>query len=212
MQIVDKRAGVRRIVAHLGSAHDAVELAVLMQAARQRLNEGQDELDLGLDAPAQASPARARVVATASQVLWDVLSDAYRLLGFDAVDDEAFMKLVLARLVEPTSKADTIRVLEGLGVPAPHVNTLHAALARANGRDCRGQLATACRAHSARTTGTGALVLYDVTTLHFETEAEDDLRKVADEQGAPCRPTGPGRVAGRPGAGRPHPRSRSAEW
>jgi len=178
VQIVDKRAGVRRIVAHLGSAHDAVELAVLMQAARQRLNEGQDELDLGLDAPAQASPARARVVATASQVLWDVLSDAYRLLGFDAVDDEAFMKLVLARLVEPTSKADTIRVLEGLGVPAPHVNTLHAALARANARDYRDILAKACVGHSAATTGKAAMVLYDVTTLHFENEDEDDLRRV----------------------------------
>src|SRR5450756_2018474 len=151
-----------------------------MQVARERLNAGQDELDLGLDTPAPAvgARARARVVASSSQVLWDVLVDAYQRLGFTVLDDEAFMKLVLARVIEPVSKADTVRVLHELGVGAPHVNTLYAALARANGRDYRGQLATACRAHSARTTGTGALVLYDVTTLHFETEAEDDLRKV----------------------------------
>ena len=78
------------------------------------------------------------------------------------------MKLVLARVIEPVGKADTVRVLHELGVGAPHVNTLHPALARANGRDYRGQLATACRTHSTRTTGTSALVLYDVTTLHFE--------------------------------------------
>ena len=162
VQIVDKRAGVRRIVEHLGSAHDEAELAVLMQVARERLNAGQDELDLGLDTPAPAVGARARVVASSSQVLWDVLVDAYQRLGFTVLDDEAFMKLVLARVIEPVSKADTVRVLHDLGVGAPHVNTLHAALARAGGRDYRGRSATACRAHSTRTTGTGALVLYDV--------------------------------------------------
>ena len=182
MQIVEKRSGVRRIVEHLGSAHDEVELALLMQAARDRLAAGQAELDLGL-APALVSgvPA-ARVVSSASRLLWQVLVDAYARLGFDVLGDEAFRALVLARLVEPTSKADTVRVLEEIGVPAPHVNTLHAALKRARDRDYRGRLATACMAHSTRSSGTGALVLYDVTTLHFEVGDEDEgpkgLRRV----------------------------------
>jgi hypothetical protein len=50
VQIVEKRGGVRRILAHLGSAHDEVELAALMQAARERLQAGQLAFDLGLDA------------------------------------------------------------------------------------------------------------------------------------------------------------------
>jgi hypothetical protein len=169
---------VRRIVEHLGSAHDEVELAVLMQVARERLHAGQEEFDLGLDAPAQASGPAARVLGTSSRLLWDVLSDAYRLLGFDVLEDQAFASMVLARLVEPTSKADTVRVLADLGVGSVHVNTLHAALGRARDRDYRGRLATACRAHSVRTTGTSALILYDVTTLHFENKDEDDLRRV----------------------------------
>src|SRR5690606_9539718 len=161
-----------------GSAHDDAELAVLMQAARESLNTGQGELDLGLAAAAPAPATRARVLATASQILWDVLDDAYRLLGFDTIGDEAFRALVLARIIEPTSKADTVRVLEEIGVPAPHVNTLHAALRRCAGRDYRRVLAKACLAHSARTTGQAAMVLYDTTTLHFENDDEDDLRRV----------------------------------
>ncbi|MEZ5189146.1 MAG: hypothetical protein R2723_11420 [Microbacterium sp.] len=43
-------------------------------------------------------------------MLWDVLEDAYARLGFDAVGNDTFKKLVLARVVEPTSKADTLRV------------------------------------------------------------------------------------------------------
>ena len=178
MQIVDKRGGVRRIVEHLGSAHDELELAVLMQAAREALNAGQGELDLGLDQEVSAPVSRAMVRSTSSRILWEVLTDAYRLLGFEAVEDEAFRSLVLARIVEPTSKADTIRVLDDLGVGAPHLNTLYASLGRSRERDYRGTLATACLAHSARTTGRAALIMYDVTSLHFENADEDELRRV----------------------------------
>lgn len=45
-----------------------------------------------------------------------MLTDAYDRLGFDTVGDEAFAQLVLARVVEPTSKADSLRVLDELGV------------------------------------------------------------------------------------------------
>ena len=71
-----------------------------------------------------------------------------------------------------------MRVLDEIGVPSPHVNTLHAALKRARAKDYRGQLAGACMAHATRTRGTAAMVLYDVTTLHFEVADEDDLRRV----------------------------------
>ncbi|MBL0704909.1 hypothetical protein [Sinomonas cellulolyticus] len=37
VQIVEKRSGVRRILEHLGSAHGEADLAVLMQAAQDRL-------------------------------------------------------------------------------------------------------------------------------------------------------------------------------
>jgi len=63
--------------------------------------------------------AGTRVVATSALLLWRVLTDAYCRLGFDALADEAFRAMVLARIVEPTSKADSLRVLTEIGVPAP---------------------------------------------------------------------------------------------
>lgn len=184
VQIVEKRGGVRRIVEHVGSAHDDGELAVLLHVAQERLHVGQQVLDLGLDAGAGDGTAaglmagRAVVTGTASQVLWQVLSDAYAGLGFDGVADDAFKAMVLARIIEPASKLATIGILTELGVRAPHRNTLSAALGRANARDYRGQLATAARAHCVRTTGRAAFVMYDVTTLHFENGDEDELRRV----------------------------------
>jgi hypothetical protein len=179
VQIVEKRSGVRRVLAHLGSAHDELELAVLMAAARERLLAGQLALDLGVDTGPAPGQVDAVVTGTASQVLWDVLGTAYQRLGFDALRDEAFRALVLARMVEPTSKAGVADLLADLGVPAPHENTLYAALRRCARRHYRDMLARACWEHSVRAAGgVAALVLYDVTTLHFEVHVEDDLRRV----------------------------------
>jgi hypothetical protein len=79
--------------------------------------------------------------------------------------------------VEPTSMRDATRVLGELGVVPAHRNTFTATLRRAGQRDYRDQIATACFNHAA-THGDVSLVLYDVTTLYFEAEKEDGLRKV----------------------------------
>lgn len=205
MQVVTREG--RRVVEvdHVGSAHTDAELELLLVAAQERLRPGQEALDLGSvertparvgdvadwtrrgdgSLPVESSLGRPRavagggqVVATSALLLWEVLADAYARLGFDILADDAFRALVLARIIEPTSKADTIRVLGEIGVAAPGLNTVYRSLGRCQQRDYRGVLATACLAHSARTTGTAALVMYDATTLHFENEDEDDLRRV----------------------------------
>jgi Transposase DDE domain len=175
VQIVEKRNGRRRIVEHIGSAHDEAELAALMGAARQRVHGVQDDM-LPFD-PSHRAGSGPTVEHTASEVLWRVLINAYRQLGFDQVDDEVFASLVAARIVEPTSKLDTVRVLGELGVPAPHPNTLDNCLRRCVQRDYRARLATACWRHGCAA-GPVALVMYDLTTLHFEVSEEDQLRKV----------------------------------
>lgn len=68
--------------------------------------------------PASSGEERAgpgRVQSTASTVLYDALASAYASLGFDVLDDAVFRVLVLARIVEPTSKRDAARVLADLG-------------------------------------------------------------------------------------------------
>jgi Transposase DDE domain len=205
VQVVTKDRGRLVEIDHVGSAHTDAELALLLAIADGRLRLGQDPLDLGPVSQAEVrvsdvadftAPRRldlqdaggagrrrmvaggGRVVSTGSLVLWQVLAEAYSGLGFDAVGDDTFRKLVLARIVEPTSKADTIRVLGEVGVVAPSLRTIFRALGRCIARDYRDTLARACLAHSARATGRAAMVLYDCTTLYFEAENEDAFRKV----------------------------------
>ncbi|MGP3913078.1 hypothetical protein [Nonomuraea sp. 10N515B] len=59
--------------------------------------------------------------------LADALSRAYTALGFDAAagSDEVFRQLVLARVIEPTSKQDSLRVLGEAGIdPARSISRI----------------------------------------------------------------------------------------
>lgn len=107
----------------------------------------------------------------------EVLNGLYDDLGLNCLGDAAFRALVLARVIEPTSKADTVRVLTEIGVASPHRVTFMRCLKRVVERDYRAVIAQACHRHATRG-GSLAVVLYDVTTLHFEIEREDKLRKV----------------------------------
>jgi hypothetical protein len=174
VQIAERQDGRDKVLEHLGSARTDAELAALLEAARRKVYPGQGELDLG----AGAVPAgRSVITGKCSALLWHVLESAYTRLGFDVLADEAFKQLVLARLVEPTSKADSVRVLDELGVAHASLRTMFRSLARCQERDYRGQVAAACFAHAERH-GDLTLCLYDVTTLYFEAEKEDELRKV----------------------------------
>lgn len=89
------------------------------------------ELELGLPTDATAPPWARTVVGSRSSVLIDAGTQSWKRLGFgDAINDNVFFHLVLARLVEPTSKSDSLRVLAELGIEAPHHNTFINCLAR----------------------------------------------------------------------------------
>jgi hypothetical protein len=178
VQIVHKRGRVVVGIDHIGSAHDDGQLKLLLHAAQERLHAGQQALDLEVSAPdTAAGSGRPVVEATSSLILWDALAGLYDALGFSVVRDEAFRALVLGRIIEPTSKVDTIRVLTEVGVAAPSRATFHRCLQRIVERDYRGTVSQACYAHATHVGGL-ALVLYDLTTLYFETPREDGLRKV----------------------------------
>src|SRR5580658_6307241 len=119
VQIVYSSRRGSRDIEHIGSAHDDVELELLKAAARQRVAAGQGELDLGLEAGAPGGPLP--IMASRMGCLLDALEHAYQVLGFEkaAGGDEVFRDLVLARIIEPASKLDSLRVLEEAGVAVP---------------------------------------------------------------------------------------------
>jgi hypothetical protein len=109
--------------------------------------------------------------------LLGALTHAYRVLGFEdaAGGDQVFLLLVLARIIEPVSKLDSLRVLEEAGLAPPSYATLKRRLPAYAKDAWRQELSAACAAHARL--GRASLVLYDVSTLYFETDAGDGFRE-----------------------------------
>ncbi len=119
VQIVHSSRRGSRDIEHIGSAHDDAGLELLKAVARQRLAAGQGELDLGLEPAAQAGGGGPLpITSSRTGHLVDALEHGYRVLGLEeaAGGDEVFRQLVLARIIEPSSKLDSLRVLEEAGV------------------------------------------------------------------------------------------------
>lgn len=178
VQIVTKQGRQVAGIEHLGSAHTKTDLALLVDLARAKIRDrerlaGQAEFDLG-ETPSPVT--QAVLLRSFSRLLYDTLASVYARLGFtDAVDDDVFKDLVIARVIEPSSKLDTIRILDELGLNAPSNSGIHRSLNRAADEQYRNRLSRACVKF--RGVEHLTLVLYDVTTLFFYAEREDDYRK-----------------------------------
>jgi hypothetical protein len=199
VQVARKNRGRVEIVTHVGSAYTDAELGILLDQARGIVTGEQEALDIEVPArptrvtdvpdwrtstliPVPAVPAGAvvgsgRTVATCSRLLYDVLGAVYDWLGFDAVADPVFRDLVIARIVEPTSKLDSLRVLADLGAELVSYKTIDRHVRKIEANGYRDVVAGKCFSYASDCGGL-SLLLYDVTTLYFEAESEDDLRKI----------------------------------
>jgi hypothetical protein len=174
VQIVHSNRSGSREIEHIGSAHSPAEVEVLKTVARHRLHANQDRLDFD---DGQLGDDEAPIVSSQARHLWEVLVTAYQVLGLDRAcgRDEVFMLLTLARVIEPTSKLDSIRVLTEVGIAAPSYPTIKRRLPLYATPGWRDALASVCAAHVGL--GPATLVLYDVTTLYFETDEGDGFRE-----------------------------------
>ena len=174
VQIVYSNRRGSREIEHIGSAHTPAEVEVLQTIARQRMHANQDALDFD---DGQPGGEEAPIVSSRARHLWQVLCTAYEVLGLDQAcgHDEVFKLLALARVVEPVSKLDSIRVLTEIGITPPSYPTIKRRLPIYATEEWRQQLARACAAHVGL--GPATLVIYDVTTLYFETDQGDGFRE-----------------------------------
>ena len=172
VQIIYSYAGGATSMEHIGSAHTDAELAALKAEATRRLQG--DQLELGLDLDVTDIPTVRgtgteeqpwEVTAQRSGYLLDAIDTAYKAIGLDvaAGRDDVFAGLVTARILQPGSKYDSIRVLAEAGATSASYSTIKRRLPRYATDEFRDAVTAVCADHAGiRPT---SLVLYDVTSL-----------------------------------------------
>lgn len=178
IQIIDKSGGKYKLAKTIGSSSDAFVIKNLMAEAElwMRRHKGLIEFDF-----AQSDLQLEQLISSIQQIsiagIELLLGKLFNEIGFDAIEDELFKKLVLARLCYPLSKLKTVDYLRRY----EHFETSEAAIYRYLDKLNKTQKRTVqdiSYKHTLQLLNNRIqIVFYDVTTLYFEIEAEDGLRK-----------------------------------
>jgi len=106
-----------------------------------------------------------------------IFGSLFDKIGFGVIKDELFRHLVVTRLVYPTSKLKTVDYLYRYQGVIVEVDTIYRFLDKLNDR-YKAQVEQIAFEYTKRALKDILVVFYDMTTLYFESEDEDDLRKI----------------------------------
>ena len=106
-----------------------------------------------------------------------IVDRVFDSIGFNKIEDDIFRKLVKARLSYPASKAATVEYLKNHFDDDVDLSKIYRYLDKLadNQHDIVQDISVK---HTLELLGGNmGILFYDVTTLYFETDYEDDLRK-----------------------------------
>lgn len=186
--VAEKNKGNYTKLATIGIARDESEVDELMDRGRRWIAERQERLHPTLDFDGRAEAAKElerqeveRVVSSIENVLLNgcelILDRVFDLVGFNAIDDKVFRQLVHSRLSYPASKAATVEYLKNNFDEDVDLSKIYRYLDKLNGRYKDMAQEISVRHTMEMLGGHIGVVFYDVTTLYFETDREDDLRR-----------------------------------
>lgn len=189
MQVV--RYEQRRLVVlkHLGSAHSDDEVTALVDGGRQWIARSTAQQGL-FEAPQRRSLALAttQYIGATHALAYEVLRKAAQRCGLDALGDDLLLDLAIMRLVEPGSKLRAIERLKEFFGRQYAERTVYRALRRmVEHKDPLERIAVGFARDRLRASLN--MVLYDVTTLYFESFRPDGLRTPGfSKDGKPQQP------------------------
>lgn len=173
--------GVRRtrLVEHIGTTRDSDHLALLRVKAAERLAMLRPQASLfdTLSAPGNMTspaPYTPRVILgnQFAYGLWQVMGGLYDRIG---LPDGLLKYLVLARIALPKSKLATARYLKDTLQCATSPSAIYRYMDTLSKDTLLRQLVAYAQSQARQRTGRAiAVVFYDVTTLYFEADDEDE--------------------------------------
>lgn len=180
IQIVDKSQGKYKVHKTIGSSSDPEELAHLIEQGKSYIKDliGQHEIDFTLGDDQHFYDTVYHSIQ-AIQLLGPemVLGKIFDQIGFYAIEDELFRHLVITRLVYPVSKLKTIDYLMKYRGITIDKDQIYRYLDKLHQYQIDKVKQISYRHTLNLFPSQLSVVFYDVTTLYFEAEEEDDLRK-----------------------------------
>ena len=183
VQIIDKSNGKYKVVKTIGSSSLSDEISILYGQGKKWITAhcGQRDMFAVTQQEQEEKHVTEHLLSNIENILLDgaqqILDRVFRLTGFDAIEDDVLKQLVTSRLCQPMSKAATVDYLKFHFDEDVELHKIYRYLDKLNStqKEIVQQISVA---HTRKILGGKiGLVFYDVTTLYFETDYDDDLRK-----------------------------------
>jgi transposase len=178
IQVISKVYGKYKVVKTIGSSDNTEEIEKLVASAEQWIKEKQGVVDLDFnnerDLTLQFLANIERITVRGPELLLGKLFDE---IGFNQIDEPLFRQLVIARLCFPASKLRTTDYLSKYQFIDVDVHVVYRYLDKLY-KTQKEEVQRISYEHTLRILG-GAIsvVFYDVTTIYFESDSEDELRQ-----------------------------------
>jgi len=171
VQVVCYKNNTRKIAKHIGSAKNDDELEILRSSAEQYISEHEPQLTLfQLSVSQVVAFDQIEVTGVSHQFAHDQLFALAKQCGLDKLDS-LYIDLAIMRLIEPCSKHRSLELLKRyFGIS--YSQYIYEQLPQLLEERERIEQAAITTAKSFQ--DKFALLLYDVTTLYFETHKPDD--------------------------------------
>ena len=183
VQLIEKKNGVYRVVRTLGSSSDPDEIQRLLLQGKQIIHTPppgtqwlfpiKTKEDVVIE-NFVSGLSNTQIRTLGPELIFGTLFDR---IGFNSVPEKLFRHITIARLVYPGSKLKTMDYLARYQGIRLSVYSIYRFMDKLNNRYKVEAEAIAYR-YTQKRLGTVAVVFYDMTTLYFEAEDEDDLRKI----------------------------------
>lgn len=180
VQIIDKSSGKYSLYQTVGSSKDENEIALLVKKGNKIIQQlsGQHFFNFDLQQERQLVDLFFNGIESLRLIGPELLlGKLFDEIGFDIIEDTLFRHLVITRLCYPTSKLKTTDYLfkyQGLTIDVESIYRYMDKL-QIQQKQIVQQISYA---HTLKVLNNELnLIFYDVTTLYFEAEQEDELRK-----------------------------------
>ena len=181
--VVDKSRGFYKEVITIGVSKDEEEIAHYYEQARNWIKSQTGARDIFQEQAQEEAEENLTkyFLSNVESILLNgtqlILEQVFRLVGFDKIDDEILKHLVIARISQPLSKAATVEYLKSYFDEDVELHKIYRYLDKLHSTQ-QEKIQQISVEHTRRILGGNiGVVFYDVTTLYFETDQEDELRE-----------------------------------
>lgn len=181
--VVRKDKGRYKLVKTMGSSSDPQEIDNLSRQGEEWIRRKSGMADMFTDAEGKDRERKEieRFIDSIENILVNgdslILDRIFDRIGFDKIEDDVFRKLVVARLSCPSSKAATVEYLKNHFDEDVDLSKIYRYLDKLNHTQQEKVQDISVRHTRELLGGNIGVMFYDVTTLYFEADREDDLRK-----------------------------------